>query len=194
MQLCADSKSYYTALGVPADIYEGFVFFAYREQCRSDPENIPLYLSYLTECANQRNSHELQTQVAFERSAGTIDYQELTDAYRYFGLHVKGPLLDDDHIIGTFQSRVQDAPKQEAEMREQLKLIGRHRKSKQILSIAEDCMNSGLQHLLFNTKTLIAINTYSQALAYLNCEETTGDDFIVTMYASKVSNKSCGRQ
>ena len=169
------------------------VVFAYREQCRSDPENIPLYLSYLTECANQRNSVLLQTQVAFERSQGKIDYQELRDAYRYFGLHVDGPLLDDDHIIGTFQSRVQDAPKQEAEMREQLKLIGSHRKSKRILSIAEDCMDPSKHREMISTKLLLAINTYQQALAYLNCEETTGDDFIVTMYASKVSNNSCGR-
>ena len=80
-------------------------------------------------------------QVALERSEGKFDYQQLSDAYRYFGHPAEGSLLDDEHIIGTFQSRAQDSPKQEAEMRGQLKIIGAHRRSKQILGIADDCTN-----------------------------------------------------
>jgi hypothetical protein len=80
------------------------------------------------------------TEVAIERSAGKFDFRQLAEAYRYFGFHVESPPSDDAYIIGNFQSRVQDAPMHEAQMREHLKIIGRHRKSSKILGIAEDCM------------------------------------------------------
>jgi hypothetical protein len=80
------------------------------------------------------------TEVAIERSAGKFDFRQLAEAYRYFGFHVESPPSDDAYIIGNFQSRVQDAPMHEAQMREHLKIIGRHRKSSKILAIAEDCM------------------------------------------------------
>jgi len=80
--------------------------------------------------------------VALEQSAGKYDVRQLADAYRYFGFHVGNPPSEDEHIIGTFQARMQDAPMQESAMREQLKIIGSHRKSKKILEVAEDCTNN----------------------------------------------------
>lgn len=77
-------------------------------------------------------------EVAIERSAGKFDFHQLTEAYRYFGFNVDSSPSDDAHIIGTFQSRMQDAPMQAAQMREQLRIIGTHRNSTKILHIAED--------------------------------------------------------
>ena len=82
-----------------------------------------------------------------EQSAGKFDFRQLTEAYRYFGFHVESPPPDDAYIIGTFQSRLQDAPMHGPQMREQLKVIGKHRKSSKILSIAEDCMYTSLSML-----------------------------------------------
>jgi len=78
-------------------------------------------------------------QVAIEHSEGKFDHEQLAAAYRYFGLQLDGTYTDDDHIIGSFDSRLQDSPLQELEMREQLRIIGTSRRSKKILDHAEDC-------------------------------------------------------
>ena len=137
------SNSFYscfTALGIPPDASDDLIKFAYRQQVETDPANTHLYLTYLIQAADERSSDVLLTEVAIERSAGKFDFRQLADAYRYFGFHVESPPSDDAYIIGNFQSRVQDAPMHEAQMREHLKVIGRHRKSSKILGIAEDCM------------------------------------------------------
>jgi len=118
------------------------VIFAYRKQAERDPINSHHYLTFLIEIAEARSSEALQTEVAIVRSDGKFDYHQLIEAYRYFGFYVERPPSDDAHVIGTFQSRLQDAPKQESQMREHLKLIGTHRNSSKILDIAEDCKNT----------------------------------------------------
>ena len=129
-------------LGIPLDASDGLVRFAYRKQVERDPGNAHHYLTYLIQIAEGRSSDLLLTEVAIERSSGKFDYRQLTEAYRYFGFYVETPSLDDAHIIGTFQSRLEDAPKHESQMREHLKLIGTHRNSRKILNIAEDCKNT----------------------------------------------------
>jgi ubiquitin carboxyl-terminal hydrolase 25 len=128
-------------LGIPPDASDDLIKFAYRKQVETDPASAHLYLTYLVQIADDRSSEALQTEVAIDRSAGKFDLHQLTDAYGYFGFYVDSPPSDDAHIIGTFQSRVQDAPMQESQMRQQLKIIGSHRKSTKILDIAEDCRN-----------------------------------------------------
>jgi ubiquitin carboxyl-terminal hydrolase 25/28 len=132
-------RSRFTALGIPPDASDDLIIFAYRKQTKTDPANTHQYLTYLIQIADDRSSESLQTEVAIERSAGKFDSHQLTNAYRYFGYYIDSPPSDDAYIIRTFQSRVQDAPMQESRMREQLKIIGIHRKSTTILDIAEDC-------------------------------------------------------
>lgn len=133
-------------LGIPPDASDDLIIFAYRQQVETDPANEHHYLTYLIQIEGERSSEKLQTEVVMERSAGKIDYRQLADAYRYFGFHVENP-SDDTHIIGTFQSRLQDAHVHGPQMREQLKVIGKHRKSSKILSIAEDCVYPPLSML-----------------------------------------------
>ncbi len=149
-------------------------------------------MGYLAHIAEDRSSEELRIEVAIERSAGKYDVQQLTEAFRYFGLHMDNN-LDDEHIIGTFQSRSLDAPSQDAQSREQLRIIGNHRKSKKILDIADDCMSTMHPKLVLRppepesvTDSLIALNTYEQALAFLNGDETTHDEFMPSLFTSKV--------
>ena len=62
--------------------------------------------------------------------------KDVRDAYTAFGFDINDSQLDEDHIIGTFQSRVSDAPKQEADLRVALKTIGQHRNSHSIEQFA----------------------------------------------------------
>ena len=59
-------------------------------------------------------------------------------AYQAFGLAFPANNLDDDTIIGTFQARVSDAPKQEPELRRALVIIGQSRSSAKIQHIASN--------------------------------------------------------
>ena len=112
--------------------------FAYREQIRTNGKEGPVYLSYLRQIANERRSEMLETLVATEYSAGNFDSEQLNEAYRYFALSPRDDAITDDLILGTFQARLQDAPKHEADMRAHLKVIGVHRNSQRIKDVAED--------------------------------------------------------
>jgi ubiquitin carboxyl-terminal hydrolase 25 len=127
----------YTALGVPEDAADSLVIFAYEQQVKTDFIQAPWYLSYFKVINNRRSSEALETKLAVELSEGKFDAEQLTDAYIYFGLSLHSP-TSDEHIIGVFQSRLQDARVHELEMREQLRMIGVHRQSKKIIETAED--------------------------------------------------------
>jgi ubiquitin carboxyl-terminal hydrolase 25/28 len=142
-------------LGIPPDASDDLIIFAYRQQVETDPANGHHYLTYLIQIKEERSSERLQTEVVIERSVGKFDYRQLAEAYRYFGFHVENPPSDDAYIIGTFQSRLQDAPMHGPQMREQLKVIGKHRKSSKILSIAEDCVYPPLSMLNIWTDTRV---------------------------------------
>jgi ubiquitin carboxyl-terminal hydrolase 25 len=160
----------YTALGLPQDASDDLVSFAYREQIRADPKESPLYLTYLREIATSRRSEPLNTLVATEYSAGRIDSKQLNEAYRYFSFSPRSEGISDDLIIGNFQSRLQDAPKQEAEMRAHLKTIAEHRHSRRIRDTADE-----------------TLKTYEQALAFFDAQTNVADEFIPTLYTTKVS-------
>ena len=98
--------------------------------------NIPYYLECLQGIASGRKSEDLQTKSAVEESTGKISLQDVRDAYRSFGLEFRSEYLDDDNIIGTFQARVADAPKQEPELRRALRIIGQNRSSTKIQQVA----------------------------------------------------------
>lgn len=101
----------------------------------TDPDRYAWYLSYLIEIANVRQSQTLEVQVAMERSNGLFTLEEVDQAYRYFGFTRHD--ADDDHIIGTYKSRLSDAPRQDTDMREQLRIIGEHRRSARIRDVAK---------------------------------------------------------
>ena len=55
-----------------------------------------------------------------------MSYWDIRAAYRELGLDAQAQ-LEDDIILGTFHSRIADAPKHEAEVRRALKVIGQDR-------------------------------------------------------------------
>ncbi len=68
-------------------------------------------------------------------SKGQVSYRDIEEAYRYLGTT---PDWDDASIIGAFQARVSDAPRQEQEARQHLRVIGVSRHSEAIQTAASN--------------------------------------------------------
>ncbi|KAL8907842.1 MAG: hypothetical protein Q9207_001165 [Kuettlingeria erythrocarpa] len=137
-------------------------------QVFADPENVPYYLESLQGIAEGRKSEDLQTLVAIEASSGKVSAGDVRNAYKLLGLDFGSPYLDDDLIIGSFQSRVTDAPRQESELRRALQIIGQDRSSQRMQFIA--------------SKT---VTNHEQALSWLGATADMSDEFVVTMYNVK---------
>ncbi len=128
---------FYAGLGAVGDFHDALLDFAYDCQKFCDPQNIPYYLECLQTIAVGRdNSEDLQTKAIIEESEGQISLKDVRQAYSSLGLNVEDKHLADDTIIGTFQARISDAPRQEVEMRKDLRIIGQHRSSRRIELIA----------------------------------------------------------
>ena len=134
--LSVEEHPFYAGLGVTADFHDQLIIFAYQRQIDIDPTNVPYYLECLQGLGEGRKSEDLQTQAAIEASSDKISLKDIRNAYKDLGLDYNSTLLDDDTIIGTFQARVSDAPRQEQELRRALHIIGRNRWSEKIEFVA----------------------------------------------------------
>ncbi|KAL8804517.1 MAG: hypothetical protein Q9182_002525 [Xanthomendoza sp. 2 TL-2023] len=159
---------WFPSLGARLDFHDDLIKFAYERQLSSDPEGVPYYLEALQGIAKGRGSEDLQTSVAIEESSGKVSAEDIRIAYKALGIDLEAEILYDDYIIGNFQSRAADSPRQEPELRQALQIIGQHRSSQTIQSVA--------------SKT---ITNLEQALSWLGATEDMDDGFIVTMYKVK---------
>ena len=143
VDLTIDEHPFYAGLGATADFHDELLGFAYDRQVRCDPQNVPYYLECLQAIAVGRdNSEDLQTKAIIEETEGRISLKDIRQAYANLGLSMKDTELADDTIIGTFQARIADAPRHEAEMRKYLRNIGQHRSSKRIELVASQGLYS----------------------------------------------------
>ena len=124
---------YFAGLGALPNFSDNLLIFAYERQRTCDPDSAPFYLGCLREVAQARQSETLHTKVALMASSGEISYREVHEAYRFFGVD---SLQDDASVIGAFQARMADAPRQEVEARQHLQAIGVARRSEAIQSTA----------------------------------------------------------
>lgn len=74
--------------------------------------------------------------MAIEASSGKVSANDVRNAYKLLDLDLSSAFLDDDLIIGSFQSRAADAPRQEPELRRALQIIGQDRSSQKIQFVA----------------------------------------------------------
>ena len=162
----------YAGLGSIADLHDELIWFAYTMQIFVDNQNSPYYLECLQTIAEGRSSEELSTKVAIQASEGRVSLKDVRNAYYRLGIHYRDPSLLDENIIGTFRARLQDAPRQEAELRQYLRIIATHRNS------------AKLQSAVTNT-----VNDYEQAINFLDATTDTPDPFIVSCYAVKIDAK-----
>lgn len=126
---------WHASLGATIDFHDELIEFSYERQLELDPSNTPYYLDCLQGIAGGRHSEALDTKVAIEASENKISLKDVRAAFRELGLDPRAH-HEDDVIIGTFKSRISDAPKQEAAMRRALKIIGQSRESEKIQLIA----------------------------------------------------------
>jgi len=131
----------YQGLGVPQNCSDDLILKGYQAQCQTAPEFVPYFFTYLRQIATDRNSEILITEVAMESSQGRYDIQQLEEAYKYFGLDMQDGHLNDDLILGTFSSRLEDSKNHEVDMRDNLRMIGVHRNSKRIIEFADNCQH-----------------------------------------------------
>jgi hypothetical protein len=167
----ADKCRYYAGLGAVGDFSDALILFAYARQSAIDIDNRSYYYECLEDLAKGRKSEELDTQVAMLASQGFTSKRDIDQAYKYFGIDpAHAPQINDEHVKGVYKSRLGDeglssAPK----TRKQLKIIAEARDSALLRSEASDTME-----------------TYEQALSWLELESTHDDDYATTMYAVKV--------
>ena len=109
--------------------------------------------------------------MAILASQGILSKRDIADAWRGIGIEpTHGPALTDEIIINQFRSRLADvAPAQREEQRRHLKTIGIARGSESIQREASE-----------------SIDTYEEALSWLDLDASQPDDFVVTMFSLKV--------
>ncbi|KAI4282274.1 MAG: hypothetical protein L6R35_005449, partial [Caloplaca aegaea] len=181
------SKALGTAEWAKLDFHDDLIKFSYERQLVVDPDNVPYYLESLQTIADGRKSEDLQTLVAIEASSGKVSAQDVRDAYKLLDLDVASAYLDEDVIIGTFQSRVADAPRQEAELRRALQIIGQDRSSEKIQFMASKSRGNAPVSAFYQAWLTVptAVTNYEQALSWLGATTDMDDEFIVAMYKVK---------
>lgn len=173
-----EDHPYYAGLGAVGDFADELLLFAYHRQTAMDKANAPYYFECLQDLAVGRRSESLQSEVAVLASQGSFKRSEVALAYRYFDIDPShAHALNDDHITGVFRSRLADISAATAEeSRNQLRIIGYARGSRAILDAASD-----------------SIETYDQALSWLGMDSTHPDDFIASMFTSKVGDNPASK-
>jgi ubiquitin carboxyl-terminal hydrolase 25/28 len=134
---------YYAGLGVIDDFSDELIIWAYKRQCETDPTNRPYLFECLEKIAQSRVTEALQVEVATQRSQGAFTLEEVFAAARALGIE-NVDTAEESLIIGTFQARLLDAPRQELTMRHQLDIIGQYRNSHTILAVAQKSNALGL--------------------------------------------------
>ncbi|KAI9651675.1 MAG: ubiquitin-specific protease ubp2 [Trizodia sp. TS-e1964] len=172
VDLTQPEHPYYASLGALANFSDRLLIFAYERQRHCNPIDAPYYFDCLKDISKNRTSTELQTKVAMMESIGEITQSEVDAAFDYFLIDLSRGVVSDEQIIGTFNSRLSDSPRQEADMRRHLAVIGKVRMSDRIRFVA---MNT--------------VTTYAQALSWLGAERSASDDVIITLYTIKLDDK-----
>jgi ubiquitin carboxyl-terminal hydrolase 25/28 len=143
-------QRFYAGLGATSDFHDDLILFSYSRQISVDEHGTPYYLECLQGIAEGRKSEALQTHVAIEASNEKISLKDIRHAYQQLGFDPHN-WLDEDTIIGTFQSRVSSSPKQEAELRRALKIVGQDRWSDKIQQVAANGKRFSLYHMCRGT-------------------------------------------
>ncbi|KAF8461076.1 hypothetical protein BDZ91DRAFT_737822 [Kalaharituber pfeilii] len=161
----------YANLGALGDFSDKLIDWCYRRQKEVDPSNAPYYLECLADLANGRNSETLQVAVASYRSEGEFSTGDVREAFRALGLD-PNKQHEPSVIKGKFEAYIADAPKQEAQMRQALVMIGTALRSQEIIQAAQ--------------KVIMDVN---QAYQYFGAEESTDPSYLITLYQLKVKDQ-----
>ncbi|KAI5842390.1 hypothetical protein DFP73DRAFT_479904, partial [Morchella snyderi] len=174
IDLTIPEHPYYAGIGAVGDFADPLVFWAFERQSACDPDNKPYYFQCLENIAGGRVSEMLNIEVAKARSEGAYTLAELSASYEYFGIGPGKYNSDETFIIGSFESRVRDAPVHEHQARANLRIIGHALKSQRIL----------------NASDKVSIRDINTAYDWLNVTSATPDDFILSAYKVRVGDNA----
>ncbi|KAL7269842.1 ubiquitin-specific protease ubp2 [Rhizina undulata] len=169
VDLTAPEHPHYAGLGATSDFSDKLIQWAYERQRDCDPIDAPYYFECFSGIAAGRKSEILQMEVAKMRSQGAFTTSDIEESYK--ALNIESNTTDEDLIIGVFRSRLADAPRQEAQMRENLRIIGKAMNSQKILQIAQR-----------------AIADVGSAYAWLGVPDSTDDHFILSTYEVRIKD------
>ena len=152
---------------------------------RNDPKNAPKYLDALATICNDRQTEELTTLVASERSTGRWATSDLQQAYVALGLpdiHLSASTISEDTIMQSFNDRLDSSAPvdQKQAVREAMKLIANVRDSdflRSVLSSREDF-----------TAEDFAMSP-EEAYAFLQSEQSWPDDIVKVLYEGRVRRR-----
>lgn len=167
------NENAFAGLGALPDFADGLIEFSFSRQSDCDPDNAAYYIDCLSEVFQQRPQSEvLGTALAILKSAGQHGSKDIEAAFAYFNLSKhQSHMLNEDYVIGVFNSRISDSgPTTHAEARENLRLIGEHLNSQKIRDTAST-----------------VLETYEQALQYLELDVTRQEDAVQAMFGVKVA-------
>ena len=145
------NSRYYATLGAVLDFHDDLLIYAYDQQVATDYKHVKYYLECLQSLQAGRGSETLQIKVDIEAANDRISFQDVKKAYRDLDIDPRAK-IDDDTIIGVFNSRVVDATKQEDEMRRALRILGVDRSSQKIQIIASQGTQSKCQFMSFHSQ------------------------------------------
>jgi ubiquitin carboxyl-terminal hydrolase 25/28 len=143
--------------------------FAYDRQAICDPAQTPYYFDCLQSISDHRQSEDLQVKVATLQSQGMVSQRDLRAAYRFLDVN---PGDTDDHIANKFSVRQSNSGSQAQEAgREALQKIGMARASQRLIRAAKQ-----------------ELETYEDALRWLDAQKDTDDSFIETLVTVKLGD------
>ncbi|KAK2865220.1 hypothetical protein FQN49_003796 [Arthroderma sp. PD_2] len=165
---------FYEHLGTLSDMSNELIIDAYRQQSKLAPARASYYLRCLRSIGYWRDTaegREIQRFVESEYEAGKYADDDVADSYQYLNFDFfKDQLISEDAIIGSFYARLEDT-QNDMELRKHLWRIGDYRGSEKIKAVAEE-----------------RVSTAEQAEVFLGIHPDTPDDFIISMYAAKISD------
>lgn len=172
----------YQKLGVTSDSLDAIVADFYTLQVKHDDPNSSFYLSALEAIAKKRRSDLLSTLFQTQKSLGAFTRQDLSEAYSTLIAEPvddgSGALYteeDDETLINIAASMMLDDVPHKARIRAALAIIGKDRDSQEI------------RKFLNNPQRDFDLDA---ALRYLGAEDTTDDDFLITLFDIKQEDNS----
>ncbi|KAL9048556.1 MAG: hypothetical protein Q9162_007663 [Coniocarpon cinnabarinum] len=214
-----DSQAY-AGLGALPDFSDRLVEFCADRQIMYDPDDVPKYFQNLRDIAASRQSEKLVAKASLLESQGFVAQAEVQQAYEFFGINVEEQeSYPDQQLLDLYRSRIPDLGRdQRAAAKQALAKIAHLRNSNMLKNATADSKSSSKhtlvdsnpsmsgvmsqqdtmldQHYIAEeTDRLVAeMETYEQALAYLDAHDDTPDDFIISIASLKQSEDDVAKK
>lgn len=159
-----DEHPHYASLGAVSNLHDTLILFAYSRQYATDTDILKraYYLDCLKAIGAGRGSSFLQEEFVKRLSMGEYTYSDIAAAYQFFNIRQDQALAnDDEHIINVYRVRIESAPAQKDQAKQQLAIIGFARNSQSIMAAAD-------------SKEM----TYEEALQYIGASADASADMV----------------